>query len=375
LTPGRHILFAATLAMIVPAQGRAMSTLVLQASEFAGAPSSGSAAESPFEWATSGFEGSARLLPPRLGQPEPGQAGCGRSLPLAGLPPSISPCPGPEPVVGLPQLELWHAPAGEPQGPGLDLQPASIKLDAWPGGDAGPRELGLAAADGLRLDAGATKLVRQTAYLATIGVMVIGGLILAPESVSKWDTSNPARFIGSMPANWSEHVSQGPVVDGDKWAINYIGHPISGSFYYQVARHDGFGVVGSTIYSAAMSGLFWEFGIEAMAEVPSTQDLIVTPLGGALLGEAFYQVEQVIDAGGGTVLGSRVLGGISKFLLNPAGTIVDGIDATVVGSSDRPASGSGLSARSMLVAYPMSYPGHPELRGNYVGLQMIFTIP
>jgi len=300
---------------------------------------------------------------------------CGLPLTLAGLPPTISPCPRPESALDLPRLESRQATAGVQQGPTLDLLPASIKLDARPGGDADARELGVAAVDGIRLDPGASRLVRQTAYLAGIGVMVIGGLILAPESVSRWDTSNPVRFIGSMPANWSEHVSKGPVVDGDKWAINYIGHPVSGSFYYQVARHDGFGVIGSTIYSAAMSGLFWEFGIEAMAEVPSTQDLILTPLGGALLGEAFYQVEQVIDAGGGTVLGSRVLGGISKFLLNPAGTIVDGIDATVVGAPDRPASGSGLNARSMLVAYPMSYPGHPELRGNYFGLQMVFTMP
>jgi len=348
-----------------------MSSLVLQASELTGASASGPALEGP----GAGFEGSTWLPQPRFGQPEPGQAGCERPLPVAGLPPSISPCPQPGPALDLPHLEIGHATAGEQQGPGLDLQPASIKLDARPGGDADARTLGLAAVDGIRLDAGASKLVRQTAYLAGIGVMVIGGLILAPESVSKWDTSNPVKFIGSMPANWSEHVSKGPVVDGDKWAINYIGHPVSGSFYYQVARHDGFGVIGSTLYSAAMSGLFWEFGIEAMAEIPSTQDLIVTPLGGALLGEAFYQVDQIIDAGGGTVLGSRVLGGISKFLLNPAGTIVDGIDATVVGSSDRPASGSGLNARSMLVAYPMSYPGHPELRGNYVGLQMVFTIP
>ncbi len=347
MTPSRRILFAVSLALVMAAG--------LPVASHAMAP-----AGRPV----------VRLAGPSvLGAPDGGEA-LPRALEL-GL-------QWPEPPAGLETgpIELWHTSAGEQQGSDLALQPVSLKLDAWPGGDPGARELGLVAADGLRLGDRGSKLARDTTYLATMGVVVIGVLIAMPESVSKWDTSNPAKFVGAMPANWSKHVSQGPVVDHDKWAINYIGHPISGSFYYQVARNDGFGIIGSTFYSALMSGLFWEFGIEAMAEVPSVQDLIVTPLGGALLGEAFYQVDQAIDRGGGTVLGSRVLGGISKFLLNPAGTIVDGIDATVAGSpeSGEPY-GTGVGVRSSLVAYPMSYPGRPELQGNYVGLHVFFDLP
>jgi len=304
---------------------------------------------------------------------------CGRPLTMAGLPPSIAPCPRSESVLDLPQFELSRASTGDRQGGDLDPRPASIKLDARPGGDAGIRDLDLAAANGIHLDANGingSKLARDTGYLATMGVIFMGTMIAMPESVSRWDTSNPSKFIGAMPSNWSEKVSQGPVIDQDKWAINYIGHPISGSFYYQVARHDGFGVVGSTVYSAMMSAFFWEYGLEAFAEVPSIQDLIVTPLGGALLGEAMYQAEQAIDRGGGTVLGSRLLGGATKILLNPVGTLLDGVDATVVGSPDgAPPTGGGLNVRSSLVAYPMSYPGRPDLRGNYVGFQLSFTMP
>lgn len=304
---------------------------------------------------------------------------CGRLLAASGLPPSITPCPGPEPVIDLPQLEVWHASTVEQQGRGLGLLPASIKLDARPGGEAGPRELGLAAVQGLHLDANGvngSKLARDTGYLGTMGVIFMWTMIAMPESVSRWDTSNPSRFIGAMPRNWSEKVSQGPLVDQDRWAVNYIGHPVSGSFYYQVARHDGFGVFGSTLYSAMMSTLFWEYGLEAFAEVPSLQDLIVTPLGGAVLGEAMYQAEQAIDRGGGMVLGSRLLGGATKALLNPVGTLLDGVDATVVGSPDGEApTGGGLNVRSSLVAYPMSYPGRADLRGNYVGFQLTLTLP
>ena len=48
-------------------------------------------------------------------------------------------------------------------------------------------------------------------------------------------------------------------------------------------------------YSALLSTLY-EFGVEALFEQPSIQDLVVTPVGGALLGEYFYGVRQKILA-------------------------------------------------------------------------------
>ncbi|WP_203249645.1 MULTISPECIES: DUF3943 domain-containing protein [Cysteiniphilum] len=64
----------------------------------------------------------------------------------------------------------------------------------------------------------------------------------------------------------------------------YIGHPYAGAIYYMAARDSGFGEFESFLYSAFISTFFWEYGVEAFAEVPSIQDLIVTPVDGWLLG-------------------------------------------------------------------------------------------
>ena len=276
----------------------------------------------------------------------------------------------------LSQRLSWHTSRGEQAARDGETRRREYGLDARPGGQVGPTEVRLVSVSGLHLDPDIPKLARDSAYLAGLGVVFMGVLIAMPQSVSGWDTSDPVGFVAAMPSEWTTRVSKGPVVDQDKWGVNYIGHPVSGSMYYQVARNDGFGIIGSTVYSALMSTFFWEYGIEGFAEVPSLQDIIITPLGGALLGEASYQAEQAIERGGGTVLGSRVLGGITRFLLNPAGTVVNGIDSAVAGSpeSGEPY-GTGVGVRSSLVAYPMSYPGRPELPGNYVGLHVFFDLP
>jgi hypothetical protein len=54
--------------------------------------------------------------------------------------------------------------------------------------------------------------------------------------------------------------------------------------------------VPSFLYSAMMSTLY-EFGIEAVWERPSYQDLIVTPIGGALIGALIFEpIRNVIKA-------------------------------------------------------------------------------
>lgn len=157
-------------------------------------------------------------------------------------------------------------------------------------------------------------------FLASLGM--VGALYLMPESVTKWD-KNDARGIGTK---WKENVKAGPVVDKDDWAINYIGHPVSGAIYYQVARGLDMSMVQSFGYSAFMSTFFWEYGVEAFAETPSIQDLWSTPILGSLLGEVFYRVEKNLKAQGGTLLGSARLGGVAMILLNPASHLSDKIN-------------------------------------------------
>jgi hypothetical protein len=345
-----------------------------------GFPLAAPASEAPSP-APVGFALDGLRLPPTL-RPAPGPAPepfavatCARIRGELALPPDESLCLGLEwtgdevravsrPIPSSPSLKEFEASA-----PAISLLPSIA--DARPGGIPDPTEMKLSQADGLRLDYRYQKLARDSAYLASFGIVVMGTMIVMPPSVSKWNTTDRAAFVGAMPSHWYEHVSKGPVVDQDKWAINYIGHPISGSFYYQVARNDGFGVIGSTVYAAMMSGFFWEYGIEAFAEVPSTQDLIVTPLGGALLGEAMYQAGQVVVRNGGTIFGSRLLGGTALVILNPAGSLINGIDWLLFGppSPDAPP-GRGLSARSSLVFHPIRHPDRPELNDNYLGLQL-----
>ncbi len=166
-------------------------------------------------------------------------------------------------------------------------------------------------------------LIEDTLYLQLLMLSSIGVLTLMPESITSWDKEELG--AKSLESRWKENVSKRPVWDKDDWAINYIGHPVSGAWYYTMARNDGMSITESALFSAMMSTLFWEYGYEAFAEVPSIQDLIFTPLGGALLGEWMYRLERRLDANGGVVLGSQAIGSISYFFLDPLGRIADGL--------------------------------------------------
>lgn len=98
-------------------------------------------------------------------------------------------------------------------------------------------------------------------------------------------------------------------------------HPYFGGVYYTAARHAGFNEFESFLYSATMSTFFWEYGVEAFAEVPSWQDIFITPFFGAVIGELMFEAEQNIVANGGEVMGSDTMGGVTLFFLNPIGHI------------------------------------------------------
>ena len=168
------------------------------------------------------------------------------------------------------------------------------------------------------------EITEDTLYLQLVMLSAIGVLALMPESVTGWNEEELA--ARSLESRWKENVSTRPVWDRDDPFINYVGHPVSGAWYYTMARNDGLSVTESALFSALMSTLVWEYGYEAFAEVPSIQDLIVTPLAGSLLGEWFYTLERRLDANGGIVFGSRVMGNISYFLLDPLGRIAGGME-------------------------------------------------
>src|SRR5580765_3917630 len=126
-------------------------------------------------------------------------------------------------------------------------------------------------------------LARDTAFLLSYQVVGAAILYVVPESVSQWSSKNKDVSF----EKWWENV-QSPHWDDDAWAVNYIGHPYFGAIYYTRARERGFDRIDSFLYAAVASALY-EFGVEALFEQPSYQDLIVTPIGGALLGGFVFE--------------------------------------------------------------------------------------
>ncbi len=148
-------------------------------------------------------------------------------------------------------------------------------------------------------------------------------------------------LVGAFTGQWGEDghsfsdgFSKGPVWDDDTYEYDYVLHPIAGSEYYLTARNRGLTRAASFGYSAMLSA-FYEYVPENIIQQPSATDLIVTPLGGFLLGEARYNLKQRIAARKPTSFAGRV-----------AYVLLDPLDVTVGGYPDgRPKLFFGWSTR------------------------------
>ncbi|MNL27232.1 hypothetical protein D3C87_1488100 [compost metagenome] len=123
-------------------------------------------------------------------------------------------------------------------------------------------------------------------------------------------------------------------------------------------------------YSVMMSTFFWEYGVESFAEVPSIQDLIVTPIIGSLLGEAFFRLERNIQENHGKVWGSETLGKVCMVLLNPAGALSDQINK-IFGTKVIKESKSRLIMRPV-DPFPSAIP--QDRRRMMIGIEVEFLI-
>lgn len=164
------------------------------------------------------------------------------------------------------------------------------------------------------------RLWSQTKSVFFYGLGVIGVLVALPESATGWE-KDP-----QILDKWVDNVAEGPEWDRNNWAYNYIGHTYCGGVYYQVARKSGYRQWDAFVYSFLMSTFYWEYGIEAFAETPSIQDLAVTPILGWVYGEWAYQTEIGIRKGDNRVMGSKTLGGIALFMLDPIDALGQGIN-------------------------------------------------
>ena len=93
------------------------------------------------------------------------------------------------------------------------------------------------------------------------------------------------------PTDWANHFKHGGEWDTDGFGINFIGHPHTGSFYFNVARSNGYSYWGSLPY-AIEGSLVWEYFGENSK--PSYNDMINTPVSGMFLGEVFYRLSSNI---------------------------------------------------------------------------------
>ncbi|MDC0712794.1 DUF3943 domain-containing protein [Stigmatella sp. ncwal1] len=103
--------------------------------------------------------------------------------------------------------------------------------------------------------------------------------------------------------------------DGDRWLINTVGHGLFGAEVYARSRQCGHGP-GPSLLATTLASTAWEYGVEAFHKQPSAQDLLWTPLVGALLGEGRFQLHRRVRDGGLTPGPTRTL---LLFLLDPLG--------------------------------------------------------
>ena len=123
----------------------------------------------------------------------------------------------------------------------------------------------------------------DTLYFVGYQFVAIGIIYMLPESISGWTDEDKDDYSFSK---WVNNV-RNPIWDEDEWYVNYILHPYWGAAYYIRARERGFGRMHSFWYSFLLSTLY-EYGAEALFEPVSYQDLVVTPVAGALLGEYLF---------------------------------------------------------------------------------------
>lgn len=161
----------------------------------------------------------------------------------------------------------------------------------------------------------------NTAILTGAFVSTLFVLECLPEDATAWNRAE----IQSRPFydRWFNNIfKRGPEWDHDLFIFNYVLHPYAGAAYFMAARTCGFNFWQSMLYSACISTIGWEFGIEACMERPSYQDIFVTPLVGSLMGEGFYRLKREIVNRDYRVLGSPVIGHILAIFLDPVNEVV-----------------------------------------------------
>lgn len=192
------------------------------------------------------------------------------------------------------------------------------------------------------------RLTQNTILLFGGGLTALAVLELLPENATAWNKTK----LRETPffKRWWMHVKKGAVWDKDNWVFNYVLHPYGGAAYYMSARSQGFNMWQSALYSFGISTLFWEYGIEAFMEYPSIQDLIVTPIVGSIIGEQFYKIKRGILANDYRLHGSKFLGHVLAFFIDPVNEFMD----LVFGNPSKKKNSASVNLSSMLTPHAFS---------------------
>jgi len=140
------------------------------------------------------------------------------------------------------------------------------------------------------------RLFKANNFCIAYNLTMFGWLLVVPESVSKWDLE--VKLNGTaIREQYCNSYSKPPVYDNDMPIVNYLGHPYQGAFYYNTLRSQGSTILESSLFCLGQS-LLWEYVYEAGMEQPSIQDLITTPIIGALSGELIHRATLKMGKGG-----------------------------------------------------------------------------
>jgi hypothetical protein len=179
--------------------------------------------------------------------------------------------------------------------------------------------------------------------IATIGYIVAE----TPSSLPGGPTVfRPWQKLTFQPGTW--------VFEPDSFWTNMGGHGSSGTLYYLVARGNRVSIPEAFLWTVGAS-LAWE--LAEYREPVSINDMIITPVGGLAIGEAFTQLSAWFDRSGDDSL-SKAL----AFIFNPARKIHDWIDGAVPDRDPRALGwhefqafgGGGFVSQSTSGVYPLA---------------------
>ncbi|MBU8898025.1 DUF3943 domain-containing protein [Corallococcus sp. H22C18031201] len=157
--------------------------------------------------------------------------------------------------------------------------------------------------------------------LHTTGLMLVmrGSLsVLYPRDFDPTRVKENLRHLRDSYSHPPEFRAHAPAFewDGDPWVLNTVGHGLFGSEVYLRTRQCGHGVLPSLL-TAAIASTLWEYGVEAWHKRPSAQDLVWTPLAGALLGEGRFRLHHWLATSGGEPPGGART--VLMFVVDPLG--------------------------------------------------------